>query len=81
MSARVGNPPLEREIRVPSIFCRHGVRLSEEVYARAGNHVERPSARAPECTIEREFDISSTFAGHKGPLERGSPCSSGVPVY
>ena len=72
---------LERENRVPSIFCRHGVRSSGEVLARAGSHVERPAARAPECTIERKFDITCTFVGLKGPLERGSACSSRDPVF
>ena len=81
MSVRAGKPPLEREIRVPSIFCRHGVRLSGEVHARAGSHVERPSARAPEFAIERKFNITSTFAGLKGLLEQGSPRSSGDPVF
>ncbi|KAF5956683.1 hypothetical protein HYC85_003908 [Camellia sinensis] len=48
------------------------VRSSGEVHARAGSHVERPSSRALECTIERKFDIPSTFAGLMGPLERGN---------
>ena len=81
MSARAGEVPFEREIRVPSIFANMDVRSSGEVHAQAGSHVERPSARAPESTIEHKFDITSTFAGLKGPLERGSPRSSGDHVF
>ena len=43
--------------------------------------LERPSARVSECTLERKFGIASTFAGLLGPLERGSPRSSGDPVF
>ncbi|KAF5946084.1 hypothetical protein HYC85_016312 [Camellia sinensis] len=49
-----------------------GVRSSGEVHARAGSLVVRPSAKAPEFAIERKYDITSTFAGLKGPLERFS---------
>ena len=71
MFARAGEPPLERKIRAPSIFCRHDVRSSGEVHARAGSYVVRPSTRAPNSTLEHKFDITSTFAGLMGPLERG----------
>ena len=40
MSARAGDPPLERKIRAPSIFCKHDVRSSGEVHARAGSYVD-----------------------------------------
>ena len=72
---------LERENRAPSTFCRHGSRSSGEVDAEAGSYVDRPSARAAELTPERDFDVTSIFAGLKGPFERGSPRSSGDPVF
>ena len=73
--------PLERGIHAPSIFCRHGARSSGEVDARAGSYVDRPSVRAAEFALEHDFDVTSTFAGPKGPLERGSPRSSRDPVF
>lgn len=41
--------------------------------ARAGSHVVKLSARVPDFTLERENDVTSIFAGLRGPLERGSP--------
>ena len=64
---------LEREFRAPSIFADLDVRSSGEVHARAGSYVDRPTARVPDFTLERNFDASSTFADLMGPLERG-PC-------
>ena len=58
-----------------------GVRSSGEVCTRAGSYVDGPSARAAEFMLERGFDVTSTFAGPKGPLEPGSPRSSGDPVF
>ena len=80
-SARAPDFTLERNFDASSTFCRHGVRSSEEVDARAGSYVDKPSARVAEFTLEQEFDVTSTFAGLKGLLERGSPRSSGDPVF
>ena len=72
--------PLERENRAPNTFCKHGSRSSGEVDARAGSHGDRPSAQAAGLTPERDFDVTSIFAGLKCPLERGSPRSSRDPT-
>ena len=55
--------------------------FADMVPARAGSYVDRHSASAAEFTLEHEFDITSTLAGLLGPLERGSPRSSGDPIF
>ena len=81
MSARAGRQTLKCEFRAPSIFADLDVHSSGEVHARAGSYVDRPSARAPDFTLERKFDASSTFADLMGPLEWEVPRSSGDPVF
>ena len=46
-----------------------------------GSFVDRPSTRALYLTLERIFHATSTFAGLKGPLERGSPRSSRDSIF
>ena len=59
---------------LPALFAELDVHSSGLSHARAGSFVDRPSARALYSTPERIFHATSTFAGLKGPLERG-PCS------
>ena len=73
--------PLERWIlrssvkyELPAYFCRHGIRSSGEVHARVGSYVDRPSARVPDFTLERNFDASSTFC-RLGVRSSGEPCN------